>query len=174
VIARTCVFGFVALLCACGSKSGTELRIYKDPFTGTEEKMRVARVDGVEITVLDSAPSALVVVSIDDRAVVGVLTTRPDDRQVMLLGKSNVNVTTTVADGKLRKIDYSGSEWNVWDENGVGQADLRVRQGSRTVEIWIDGHWQERRTVGAGKDRQYFVGDRRVFLSDTGWRYDGP
>ena len=49
-----------------------------------------------------------------------------------------------------------------------------MRKGSKIPEIWLDGQWLERRTVDNGKKRQYFVGNREVSFSETGWKYDGP
>jgi hypothetical protein len=168
------VLAFTVLLSACGTKSGAELRTYKDPLTGAETKMRVARLEGVEVAVMDSAPSDWVVLSIDGRGVLAVLKTRKDEREITLMPKADVTVTTSISVGKLKKVEYWGSQWHVWDENGDGQPDTRVQVGSKTVEIWLNGHWLERRTVGNGTSRQYFVGERKVLLTDSGWQYDGP
>jgi len=169
------VLVLTVLLSACGTKSNPEIRTYKDPFTGVETKMRVVRLDGVEVAVMDSAPSFLVVLSIDGRGVLGVMEgPGKGEREVMLMPAGDMKVTTSISDGKLKSVEYFGSQWYVRDENGDGQPDTRVHVGSKTVEIWVDGQWLERRTVGTGKNRQYFVGERRVSLTDSGWQYDGP
>jgi hypothetical protein len=164
------------VISACGASSSTELRAFKDPVSGTETRMRVAQVGGVEILVPDAAPNSDTVVVIGGRSVLSVVT-HPDRRVIMLLdGKSTAPliVTTAVSDGQLQRIEYSGSQWAVWDDNADGQAEIRILQGSKTVEIWIDGEWRERRTVGSGKDRAYYVGTRKVSFSDACWKYDGP
>lgn len=164
------------VLSACGKSTTTELREFKDPVTGTETRMRVTRVGGVEVLVPDAAPNSFTVVVIGGRSVLGVVT-RPDSRVIMLLDGKNsapLTVTTAASNGQVQRIEYSGSQWAVWDDNADGQADMRILQGSKTVEIWIDGQWRERRTVGSGKDRKYFVGERKVSFSDAGWKYDDP
>jgi hypothetical protein len=162
---------------ACGTSSSTELRAFKDPVSGSETRMRVAQVGGVEVLVPDAAPNSDTVVVIGGRSVLSVVT-HPDRRVIMLLDGKNTApliVTTAVSDGQLQRIEYSGSQWVVWDDNADGQAEIRILQGSKAVvEIWIDGEWRERRTVGGGKDRAYYVGTRKVSLSDAGWKYDGP
>jgi len=162
------------VLSACGKSTTAELRAFKDPVTGIETRMRVTRVGGVEVLVPDAAPNSFTVVVVGGRNVLGVVT-RPDSRVIMLLdGKNSVplTVTTAASNGQVQRIEYWGSQWAVWDDNADGQADMRILQGSKTVEIWIDGQWRERRTVGSGKDREYFVGERKVSFSDAGWKYD--
>jgi hypothetical protein len=164
------------VLSACGTSSSTELRAFKDPVSGTETRMRVTRVGSVEVLVPDAAPNSYTVVVIGGRSVLGVVT-HPDSRVIMLLDGKNtapLTVTTAVSDGQLQRIEYSGSQWAVWDDNADGQAETRILQGSKSVEIWIDGEWRERRTVGSGKDREYYVGARKVSFSDASWKYDGP
>jgi hypothetical protein len=176
MIWRTSTLVVALVLSACGRSTTTELRTFRDPVSGTETRMRVARVGGVEVLVPDAAPNSLTAVVIDGRSVLGVVT-RPDHRVIMFLnGKNTVplTVTTAVSDGQVEKIEYWGSQWAVWDDNADGQADMRVLQGSKTVEIWVDGQWRERRTVGSGTDREFFVGERKVSFSDAGWKYDGP
>jgi hypothetical protein len=138
--------------------------------------MRVTRVGSVEVLVPDAAPDSYTVVVIGGRSVLGVVP-HPDRRVIMLLDGKNtapLTVTTAVSDGQLQGIEYSGSQWAVWDDNADGQAETRILQGSKTVEIWIDGEWRERRTVGSGKDRAYYVGARKVSFSDASWKYDDP
>ena len=172
---RTCILVVALVLGACSESATTELRAFKDPVSGSETRMRVTQVGGLEVLVPDAAPDSFAVVVIGGRSVVGVVT-RPDRRVIMLLDGKNtapLTVTTALSDGHLERIEYWGSQWAVWDENADGQVETRILQGSKTVEIWIDGQWRERRTVGSGKDREYFVGARKVSFSDAGWKYDG-
>jgi len=173
---RTTTLAVALVLSACGASSSTELRAFKDPVSGSETRMRVAQVGGVEVLVPDAASNSDTVVIISGRSVLGVVT-HPDRRVIMLLDGKNtapLTVTTAVSDGQLQRIEYCGSQWAVWDDNADGQAETRILQGSKSVEIWIDGEWRERRTVGSGKDREYYVGARRVSFSDASWKYDGP
>jgi hypothetical protein len=173
---RACTLAVALVLSACGTSSSTELRAFKDPVSGAETRMRVTRVGSVEVLVPDAAPNSYTVVVIGGRSVLGVVT-HPDRRVIMLLDGKNtapLTVTTAVSDGQLQRIEYSGSQWAVWDDNADGQAETRILQGSKSVEIWIDGEWRERRTVGSGKDREYYVGARKVSFSDASWKYDGP
>jgi len=176
MIRRSSILVVALVLSACGENTATELRMFKDPVNGAETIMRVTRVGNVEIVVPESAPAALVQVVIDGRNVLGITTTGKRRLVMLLDGKNSVpvTITTSVPDGKLEKIEYWGSQWTVWDDNADGQADIRVRKGSKIVEIWLDGQWLERRTVDNGKERQYFVGNREVSFSETGWKYDGP
>jgi hypothetical protein len=173
---RTPTIAAALVISACGASSSTQLRAFKDPVSGTETRMRVAQVGGVEILVPDAASNSDTVVIISGRSVLGVVT-HPDRRVIMLWDGKNtapLTVTTAVSDGQLQRIEYWGSQWAVWDDNADGQAETRILQGSKTVEIWIDGEWRERRTVGSGKDRAYYVGARKVSFSDASWKYDGP
>jgi hypothetical protein len=173
---RASTLAVALVLSACGTSSNTELRAFKDPVSGTETRMRVTRVGSVEVLVPDAAPNSYTVVVIGGRSVLGVVP-HPDRRVIMLLDGKNtapLTVTTAVSDGQLQRIEYSGSQWAVWDDNADGQAETRILQGSKTVEIWIDGEWRERRTVGGGKDREYYVGARKVSFSDASWKYDDP
>jgi hypothetical protein len=166
----------VVALVLSASSTTTELRAFKDPVSGTETRMRVTRVGGVEVLVPEAAPNSLTVVVIGGRSVLSVVT-QPDRRVIMLLDGKNtapLTVTTTASDGQVERIEYWGSQWAVWDDNADGQADMRVLQGSKNVQIWIDGQWRERRTIGSGKDREYYVGERKVSFSDAGWKFDGP
>ena len=172
---RTSILVLALVLSACSKSATTELRAFKDPVSGTETRMRVTQVGVVEVLVPDAAPDSFAVVVIGGRSVVGVVT-HPDRRVIMLLDGKNtapLTVTTALSDGHLERTEYWGSQWAVWDDNADGQSETPILQGSKTVEIWIDGQWRERRTVGSGKDREYFVGARKVTFSDATWKYDG-
>jgi hypothetical protein len=163
------------VLVGCARHSVEERRVFKDPLSGTDTMMRVVHLDDVEVTAADLAPSTMTIVSVGGVPVVGISCLSPKQCEIHAFNRKTISATVNVSrDGtKPMTVDYFGTGWYVWDHNGSGQPDTRVARGSNVVEIWVDGAWKERRYTGEGKMKRYYVGDREVSFTPSGWIYVG-
>jgi hypothetical protein len=137
--------------------------------------MRVVRLDDVEVTAAEFAPSTMTIVSVGGTAVVGISCVSPRECEIHAFNGKSIGATVNVSrdGGKPMAIDYIGTDWYVWDHNGSGQPDTRVARGSNMAEIWLEGAWKERRYTGEGRMKRFYVGDREVSLTPSGWKYVG-
>jgi hypothetical protein len=137
--------------------------------------MRVVHFDDVEVAATEFSPSAMTIVSIGGAPIEGITCPTLKQCEAHVFDGKRIGVTVHVSrdGGEPMAVEYLGTGWYVWDHNRSGQIDTRVAHNSKVVEVWIDGAWKERRGIGAGKERKYYIGDREVTLAPSGWKYVG-
>jgi hypothetical protein len=163
------------LLSGCSRHTAEELRIFKNPLSGTDTTMRVVHLGNVEVIAPDDAPSSMTMVSVGGSPIAVVSCGTPAQCRVDVFDGKLITATVGASHDALggMSIQYYGTAWSVWDHSGSGQVDTRIARGSDVVEIWVESAWRERRSTGSGPERKYFVGDREVTLTQTGWHFVG-
>jgi hypothetical protein len=163
------IFGLVGFS-GCSNGPDTRTQTVSDPITGQPVEVRISTIGDVEVLV-PTGESSTVLFYVKGRPIASTMLLG-DHRITDILDRKFISVATVESletSGEPLSIKYGHAGWLVIDENFDGQLDTRGSGKPVVTDVWLDGKWQRRATSGEGKERRYFVGDKEVALTSSGW-----